>query len=168
MKPSREFIVSEFEERERELATRLFKQAGITDYHFSETGSHCHYDGYFIENGIKSYFEVKVRTTSRHRYPTQMILRNKVGWLTELYNEGDPVWYFFFHPEPEDSWSVVLFDLSNWLDKIVASKIDIDDLFKPKVLTATAEYDSKPKVEYVTYVVAEPEAGYDKIVDKLN
>jgi hypothetical protein len=169
MKPSNEFRLREFEERERELATRLFKQAGITEYHFSEEGSHCHYDGYFIDSeGITNYFEVKVRTVSRLHYPTEMILKNKVGWLQDFWFSGDPVWYFFFHPEADGEYSAVLFSLTNWFRMIKASGIDINDLFYPLVLTATAEYDSDPKTEWVTKVVADPEAGFDRIIDKLN
>ena len=154
---------TEAEALERALATRLFKQAGITLFDFSEAGSMSRSDGYFIENGHKNYFEIKVRYFSQSKYNSFMIERQKVESLVPLHKEGYTVWYINFFLEDDGNYSVICFNLSQWLEANRNSKED--DIFYQMALPRTTAEANGITAKLVTMLRPNPE--YDKIVTTL-
>lgn len=154
---------TEAETLERALATRLFKQAGITEFYFSEIESKSKTDGFFYEAGRKNHFEIKVRSFSQRKFKTFMIERQKIESLVPLHKEGYTVWYINFFTEDDGSYSVICFNLSAWLEANRNS--NEDDIFYSMALPRTTAERNGITAKLVTMLTPNPRT--DKIVTTL-
>lgn len=92
--------VSQAEQKEMDLMTKVFNQFGITDYKFTEIGSMERYDGDFVNSkGEKIVFEIKVRDLAIDRYPTTIIEDHKYKYLLQQeLMTGKIPYLFVFYP----------------------------------------------------------------------
>jgi len=150
--------------KERILAAKLFSLMQIYDYKFSPQGSFSRTDGIYTLNGTTHIFEVKVRNHSIEKYPDYILEYDKLEGLkkiNERYFSGEAVIdYIMFFKEPDDTYSVILFDVSEKIAIWQKRGLSQSDVWFMKRLPASTVSSRGWSWKEITYL------SYNKMFDK--